>query len=111
MRRSRKGMDRIEELDPVLLRSRMAEWKVDQNEVVNAFWEWWRKASDDERIRCPWYWESNDGKMPTVLRSRRDGAVVLKAYHLPSGEFAIVWVLSSGVLEEIRRYLVDLGKR
>ncbi len=108
--RSRKGSLRIEELDPGLLRPHLADWKVGQNEVVNAFWEWWRKASDDARIRCPWYWESSDGKMPTVLKRRDDGSVILRAYHLPSGGFAVVWVLSAGVLEEVRQYLVHVGR-
>jgi hypothetical protein len=108
MKRSRKVVYReAEDLPPEETKDLLVEWRRQQNRVVSDLLDWWRKASPAERQGVPWYWDGEEGKPPTVLRSR-DGEVLLWIARTPSGEPVLVWALSAGTLRLLQETLREL---
>jgi len=108
MGRSRKVVYREAETLPAEeAKELLLEWRRQQNLVVSGLLEFWRKASPAQKQALPWYWETDEGGNPRVLRSR-DGGILLQVARVPNGEPVLVWALSAGTLNLLQETLREL---
>lgn len=85
----------------------LIQWRQEQDALVNALIEKWRRASDAERQSWPWGWRMTPDGASCAAITTRDGETLVRVQRLPSGKYTCLWALSAGTMQALAEWLAQ----